>query len=463
MPLVPQPENARWLTGDTVEGVKGLIRETDATYLMKILLRAFGENGPMVAVGATLQTLCDQARSTVAQQNINAPLTVGGDSIWLGYNPDGHGEFELNIRLLATLHVRYNNTLTNPLAIGDVCRACADMISAAPNHPNTAPGLAPIAQLFHDLQNAQAFNKTTNRVRVKRRDILDQMPGVGGTQWYLPPEDVLGNIDRLLGYYETGDISGTTTDGLGVLAMLSTVNVAAIGTLDQIKQQLAAMVNNGLAFTSFAGMVVQMHHSLPECMMAINLMPRDLGVDDSAITQIYSPFLTNTGLGDINNVYNEWRQARYTALGGADQVPANVTQMLIVVQDIFQMPNRATAAHEVALILPVTAQDMTNNAYVFGSNFYNRIVAALNTANPGPAITLEKLSSAVFDQWFGPDFDPAIANPQFGPGVVESVQRGMALPANLLQNADHYRQIAAPFVGQAAYGQVEPAQVGNLN
>ncbi|WP_299593314.1 hypothetical protein [uncultured Tateyamaria sp.] len=458
MPLVPDTEHIAWYTGDEVEAQKSLLRQTDATFLMQILQLSLKLGGPLHNVALAVQKICDQARQVVAGDIPLDPFTTELTSIWIGYDEEETAEFSANVRLIAGLNLMKDASVINPLALGDFCRAFADLATSVPAEKNA--GLHAIGGLIKSLQNKQAFDTTTNRIRIKRRDILEQVPGVGITQWYLPSDDVLGTIDRLLGYYETGDISGTTTDGLAVLATLQTLNVYALGNPVAIKPKIATLVNNGLAFNSFAGMVIQMHHSLPECMMAINLMPRNLGGVGGAISQIYSPLLTNTFPADpgINAIYTSWQQARYTALGG-DGARGENMRMLIVLQDIFQMPKMASASNEVALVMPFTFADMTNSPSVFGEAFYNKTVTELNTSNPGPAITLEKLSKPIFTLWFVIEFNPAI-NKQ--PYVSQSVQRGMTLPVGTPPDVANYNELVAPFLEQADYGRVKAAEVGVL-
>ncbi|QBF31190.1 hypothetical protein CFI11_08150 [Thalassococcus sp. S3] len=421
---------------------------------MQILQNSLRATGPLEQVARNVQRIANQARSVVAGDPVAAPITTGGTSIWQGYVPNGNDDFSVNVRIISGLNLMRGDAVINPLAFGDFGRAFADMATHVPQNEN--PGFYAIGQLVKSLQNAQAFNPTTNRIRVKRRDILDQVPGVGITQWYLPSDDVLGTMDRLLGYYETGDISGTTTDTLAVLGMMQTLGAnTEIGPVGPIKVQIATMVNNGLAFVSFAGMVIQMHHSMPECMMAINLMPRDLGDGAPVINQIYSPLLSNANLGEIATTYMAWQQARYTSLGGIGPYPPNGMRMLIVIQDIFQMPNRASAMNEVACIIPFTYANMTNSPNVFGQWFYNATVELLNDANPGPAITLEKLSNRIFSLWFSGQFNTAIQLAS----VVPAVQHGMALPAGTPAPGADYQGIVAPFDPAAEYGKVEPVVV----
>lgn len=457
MALVPAPENIKWFTGEEVEAQKSLLRQTDATYLMQILKLSLTADGPLHDVVKNMQRVCEQARKTVAKEKVDNAFTTADIPIWEGYSDDLN-DFSINVRLIAGMNLMRDGTVINPLALGDFCRAFADMATSVKEGTNK--GLYAIGLLIRQMQNPQAFNKTTNRIRIKRRDILEQVPGVGITQWYLPSDDVLGTIDRLLGYYETGDISGTTTDGLVVLAALQTLDPGPeFGSVDKIKPRIAELINNGLAFNSFAGMVIQMHHSLPECMMAINLMPRYLGVPDSQIKQIYSPLLSNTGLNEIKTTYKAWQQARYSVLGkDGDARPDNAMRMLIVLQDIFQMPNHATDLNEVAFIMPFEFTDMTNNIEVFGSAFYNTVVHELNTSNPGPAITLEKLSDAIFHLWFADRFNAGIDNAK----VPLCVQKGMALPQGTPPADADYDALVAPFLAKAAYGQVLSADVEDL-
>ena len=471
MPFQVNNPAVHWLVGNQVEGTKALLRQTDTSFLMEILRQSLRDGGALHAMARMAQRVCTEAHATVMGTPIASPISAGGQSIWTWYDNAGTDEYCINVRILASLVIMRDGDLVNSLAFGDFCRAFADLIGEVNAGQNQT--LADISTFMRALQNQEAFSKTTNRVRVKRRDILDQMPGVGGTQWYIPPDDVLGTIDRALGYYEMGDISGTTTDSVGAIAVLSAIQGNDIGSLNAIKASVASLVNTGLAFAVFASMVIQQHHSLPECMMALNLMPRDLGVDEPGqqaqglINQVYSPYLTNAnfvGLNALNDLYAKWQQGRFAALGGGAR-GAQDGRMLLVMQDIFQMPAYASDRNEVAMIVPFTYDPAlaTNDGSLSGLPFYNQIVGLLNTANPGPAITLEKVSKAVADSLFGHGaFNPVTVPIQPGDSIQARVKKGMALPAGVVDAALNYNELIAPFVPVSQYSKIQSANFHNL-
>ncbi|MCY1128653.1 hypothetical protein OU426_17480 [Frigidibacter sp. RF13] len=464
MTFVAQVDQVQWFVGPQVEAQKSKVKQVDEAYCIRLLDLALSQGGPLDRHARLAQRLCDEARRIVAGQQIEHPITFSGESVWTGYRADDPLDgASNNIRMLAELRLLRENTVINPLGFGDILRAFADRFGEAPDSPHTTP----IKALLRSLQNRQAFNKTTNRIRIKRRDILNPIPPVGITQWYLPNDDVLGTIDRALGYYETGDISGSATDALGVLAMLDSIDEhGAIGAVDTIRDRIVALMNDGRAFAAFAGMVAQLHHSMPETMMALNLMPRRLRAHGPLIAQIYSPFLTNANLEQIAGVYGQWQQARWNALGGANVRPDGEMRALFVLQDIFQMPNIPREENEIAIVVPFRfehggQQPDSTNPVIFGEPFYNVVVAQLNTANPGPAITLQKLSKAIFQLIFPGNFNPAVVAPRFPPSVQARVEAAMQLPRNALVDADSYERLVAPFLGLAGYGRVEPAEIAN--
>ena len=466
MPFNPDNDRVKWLVGKEVEATKTLLRQTDAAFLLDILRKSLGPEGSLNDLARHAQRICDEALATVERRALDNPISSGGVPIWSWYNPAAQNDYSISVRILASLKLLHNNELINPLAFGDFCRAFADMLSDVPQGANA--GLNDIALFAKSLQNKEAFSKTTNRVRVKRRDILNQMPGVGGTHWYLPSNDVLGAMDRLLGYYETADISGSTTDSLAAMGVVRSVQDSKVGSLEQVKKQVAMLVNRGLGFVSFAAMAIQMHHSLPECMMAINLMPRDFGLDEPfRIYQVYSPFLTNhnfAGLNELDNIYLKWQQARFTALHGDGDRDARLGRMLLVFQDIFQMPNRAADVNEVGAIVPFkyTPEESTNDPTCFGLDFYNAVVAEMNESNPGPAITLEKLSVHATNLWFQDSvFNPSIPEDQSEP-VRRCIEKGMVVPSEEVEHVDNFAGLVSPFLLGGLYGRIEPATIHNL-
>jgi hypothetical protein len=483
MGFVADVNEVKWLVGPQVDDARRVMREVDSYFLVRILDHLFAQGGAMHGIGKRAQKICDQARAVIAQQPIAQPLRAGANQpydVFDIYNiaPPQQGEdpyapAKAQIRRLATINIYSGDTLLSPLAIGDFSSAFADMLGALPGqNANPAPNahLIELKTLLGSLQDPVAFNRLTNRSRVFRRNIFEQGPDVGLVNWYLPPEDVLGAMDRMLGYYETADISGSTTDALGALAMLSTTvenpHFMQIGTADQIRHSIVEMINNGRAFASFATIVAQQHHSLPESMMAINLIPPvalHQQANQNAIDRFYSPYLTNSDFAAFAAIYTDWKAARASTLKISNIAP-NVAYTLFVLQDVYQMPNKPELRHEVGLIVGLslvgTARaDNDLNPNIFGRNAYNAFVGGLNTPGPGPAPSLQRLSARILP---GAAAAAPLINGAFNPllagraaDVRTAVTKGMMLPPGVLQNAANYIELIEPFVGSPIYGVVQ--------
>lgn len=476
MAFTPDTADVKWLVGAEVDEARSVMREVDTSHLIAILYELFDNGGAMHAIGKHAQAIADQARDVVAGRQIARPLKIGNPAtnVFDFYNapppqqgPDPFGKAKEMVRGLATVNLYHGDRIINPLAIGDFTRFFGDIFNELPGTA-TQP-FQDLKNLLRSLQNPVAFNKSTNRVRVHRRDIFQQGPGVGLVQWYLPPDDVLGAMDRMLGYYETADISGSTTDSLAALAMVATIvetqNALTIGTLDQIKLAAVEMINDGRAFGSFASIVAQMHHSLPESMMAINLIPPAAltqSVNNVPVAKLYSPYLTNSDFARITALYRSWREARNLTLK-ITQPRANYVYALFVLQDVYQMPNRPALSEEVGLIVGLSlagnaATDNDMNSNIFGANAYNAFVAGLNAPGPGPAPSLQRLSNRILPgatasaPLFEGTFNPALGNKAVA--VRAAVTKGMGLGQPVLAQANTLADIVRPFIEVTEYGVV---------
>ncbi|WP_299085489.1 hypothetical protein [uncultured Ruegeria sp.] len=461
---------SQWRVGTDFGATRAAIRQIDSVYLGRILDTTFKQSGSLFTVGKTMQDICTEAANVVAQVDANDVNNFGeykfanDSSLWAGWDNDGRGGSKPvleQMRGLARLRIYRGDTLENPLAIGDFLRFFADLFEAY-KHTTGDAGKA-LSQWLETLQNPAAFNKTTNRIRVRRRDILEQWPDVGAAHWYLPPEDVLGAIDRLFGYYEVGDISGSTTDALGALAILMTCDSKKLGTADAAKPKVVTLANDGRAFCAFAGMVIQMHHSLPETMMAINLIPPASLPDNPKISRIYSPMLTNADLAEINADYTAWQLARNIALAPPAGPEAETAYTLISLQDVYQMPNAPSESHEFGVVAAFDISggaiaNNNNNSAIFGAGFYNAIVTGLMNPGPGPAITLERLSRSVLaggpQQVILSNFNPPIAPDRIKTSVVKAISGGMNIKEAALGGVTNYVNATQLFI-DPLYGAID--------
>lgn len=478
--------------------MKAVQRQIDQHYGMEILNGLIspgingGAQGPLHMAARKAQEFIWQAQQTITGGAVAHPFNIpthGTDTepvlptIWAANSADPDQRKALAKAKQAIVNISRIAILTpydpanpgrpqpvvNALALGDFLRLFADMLESLP--ADLLGSLANYAALSSSLKNPSAFNKTTNRIRYFVGDPVDQVPNVGITQWHLPSEDVMGVIDRMFGYYEAGDISGSTTDAITTLAMFTAVGGPnQFPNIDDTRTEISVLINSGFALGAILGMVVQMHHSLPETMMAINLIPRASLGAGNPINVVYNPFLTNTSFQHVP-LFDEWRRARVRGFGG------NVTdvgngRMMLVFQDVYQMPDRPDPKDEIGLILPFTyavnhgfAAD-ENQPTIFGYQFYNEVVETLNEGGPGPAIALALLLRNVPHATFlNGQLNPAL--PDNPDAFVALVRAGMKVPSSAYPKApgaEHYtvanlHALEAPFVPGGAYYEIEEAAI----
>lgn len=124
-----------------------------------------------------------------------------------------------------------------------------------------------VKQFESNLRNRAAFDKRSNRVRQEVPDYaLSGWPPLGIFKNRLLDRSVVKYMERFYGPYIGADISGTTTDGLAVLALLQ-------GRMDgsNIEKLAKIEAEQGWELPPIATMVLQYHHSLLECGLALAL------------------------------------------------------------------------------------------------------------------------------------------------------------------------------------------------
>lgn len=396
-------DNCQWITGTDVELYKGRIRQVDAHYC-SLFTAKFMEWGKANAVIKQMKDPTDPIDSVIkyAQEK------------------SGFSDCQSLLKQQEALSklVVYAE---NPLSVGDFFSYLADFLASwysihvRGNEEHTGEKWSQILKGIGGWQaqfkDNQAFWKQTNRIRVKRDDFRTGYPSLGMVKFYLPPDDVLGCIDRLLGYYEMADISGTTPGAViayrlltdlchedyGIIAKDKITETAEV--LNNFKSNLISDITTGRAFVSVAAMIAQMHHSVPEVMMALNLIPREARVPEQENQDqeqvIYSPFLNNRKFFSDNykGLIQEWLKSRATSLGYSGE-GNNVGRALLIFQDIFQMPDKPDDANEIGLIVEYTIPENHNpTPNEFGDLFYNQFVNLLNGTWRGPAIPLEQVST----------------------------------------------------------------------
>ncbi|WP_369943399.1 hypothetical protein [Xanthomonas medicagonis] len=154
-----------------------------------------------------------------------------------------------------------NDYVQEVFALGDAIRDLGEYIE------NGGAGAA-VKEFENNLRNKPAFDKSSNRARQEAAGYaLSEWPPLGIFKNRLLDRSVVKYMERFYGPYIGADISGTTTDGLAVLALLQTV-IDGGGRLAEQAQAQAAL---GWELPPIATMVLQYHHSLLECGLALAL------------------------------------------------------------------------------------------------------------------------------------------------------------------------------------------------
>lgn len=402
-----------WLVGGQVEAAKAAMRQIDTQYCIKILeddqLITLKKWALMEYIRTCLANVTISPNDKINNNDLSQSLLTILNLIRESYN-NNNKRMELHNNLERELNNLNNFSVSpsNVLSVGDFTRAFADIIDhAAALVPEGGQRnnniLVQINAIRRALQDNNAFNKKTNRIRVKRWDVNNRLPSLGINNWRLPPEDVLGAIDRLYGYYECGDISGSTTDAVFSHSVLDCCTAQQGDfTVVNLKKAINTFIKGGNGMVALAPIVAQMHHSLPECMMALNLMPEihsnngDNGYID------YSPFLTHVLQFEDNKQIakhmREWRRARTIAFNSSQyDLKKGHFRTLIVLQDIYQMANAPDSKNEVAITFSFTYGSTNSSPFDFYKGFYNEIVSILKTNPFGPAIPLCKLAGALIN------------------------------------------------------------------
>lgn len=236
---------------------------------------------------------------------------------------------------------------------------------------------------------------------------------------------------------------------------LQTVNFADV---DHLPAAAAAQLTSGSAMGGFLGMIPQLHHSLPETMMALNLVPNAALNTALAQRTFYTPFLANTNAG-LDPYFADWRAARFSAfsrhLPQAMPLPANPENrgvMMLIAQDQFQMPGAQSADHEIGMLVPYLLVDVpghpnedqiNSNAHLFGCDFYNQIVQALVTGYAGPAFPLFRMAQNFLAQVF--NYTPQLPDGNRRAQFNEMISRGMNLPIDRIAACANFGEISALF------------------
>lgn len=158
------------------------------------------------------------------------------------------------------------NAVRDLFAAGDALRCVGEYIEEG--------GGADSVQAFRQaLRNKTAFD-LANRARVQVANYeLTEWPPLGIFKFRLLDRSVVKYMERFYGSYLGADISGTTTDSLAALAYLWWL---ARNKDDPSKENLRdgaeRIISTGAALVPISSMVLQYHHTLLECGLALALV-----------------------------------------------------------------------------------------------------------------------------------------------------------------------------------------------
>ena len=168
-----------------------------------------------------------------------------------------------------------SGSIRDVLAVGDALRYVGEYIEHG--------GAPQTVEAFRaGLRNAAAFNPS-NRARIPVADyVQSERPDLGLFKWMLLQRSVVKYMERFYGSYLGADISGTTTDALAAFAYVMFMLVHPTPDLEQLQDQAKMDIGDGYELVPIAAMVLQYHHSLLECGIALALTSTAMS-DSSAI------------------------------------------------------------------------------------------------------------------------------------------------------------------------------------
>ena len=237
-------------------------------------------------------------------------------------------------------------------AIGDVLRYIGEFVEFG----GGALGTVTTLNTFRaGLRNQIAFNKA-NRARspVSGYD-LSLHPDLGIFRLELLDRSTVKYMERFYGPYVGADISGTTTDALDVLAFYVTSVLKKPVTAENLRQDAATALQTGGEMVPVACMVLQYHHSLLECGLALSLPSAAMASGSGP-----APALPAYNLYDYSTLTDD--AAPESAFGKA---AARATEMLardlagcglIILRDAVDVLNSPYADVEISVLMPNPGQ-----------------------------------------------------------------------------------------------------------
>ncbi|QNH14048.1 hypothetical protein [Xanthomonas sp. SI] len=238
-------------------------------------------------------------------------------------------------------------------ALGDALRELADFLNEGGDGDTWKEFLA----RFRD---EAVFDKQSNRARIERPiETRQDYPELGIFRYWLLERSVVKYMERALGPYLGADISGSTPDALGALVYLLISNKTKSEEVKTPEAWTENLLKDGSPLVAVASMVLQYHHSLLECVLALALIGNaKKGKDKSEqlLSKDQSDYLLDIDLYRFSSLIlrddsTSWLRIKLEngdaalkqELGGA---------RLLVVRDFIDIEHNPYADCEIALLVP---------------------------------------------------------------------------------------------------------------
>jgi len=253
---------------------------------------------------------------------------------------------------LAAAKIRNNDfvapdgTILDVFAIGDVLRLVGEYIEEGGGGDNSAT----IEAFRSQLRNQIAFNKA-NRARVPVPGFdLTEHPDLGIFKLQLLNRSTVKYMERFYGPYIGADISGTTTDALDVLAYyLATLAGPKNLSEARLQGEAGSAIRLGEELVPIASMVLQYHHSLMECGLALSLASQAMSPGDQETAAALKSF----NFYDFETLNNDAEREPITPVlkNGNKTLAANLAgRGLAVIRDVIDIDGNDYMDTEIGLL-----------------------------------------------------------------------------------------------------------------
>lgn len=253
------------------------------------------------------------------------------------------------------------NSVHDLFAVGDALRYVGEYIEEG-------GGSDSVRKFRQALRNKLAFDPANRaRVQVPNYD-LTEWPPLGVFKFRLLDRSVVKYMERFYGSYLGADVSGTTTDSLAALAYLFWLRQEQDDPPKADMSKAAElMISAGIGLVPIAAMVLQYHHTLLECGLALALVSDAMSTatppDNAAIEAFdYYDFNTLAGVDKSASI------ATALATGNATLKDNLGNRGLVVIRDAIDIDDNPYVDCEIALLVD-TSPGTAGNLFNLGTQY----------------------------------------------------------------------------------------------